>query len=74
MNIKTRNAFTLIELLVVISIIALLMSILMPVLRSARSQAQDVVCLGNLRQFGLAFGVYFASNRSEEHTSELQSH
>ena len=59
---NNSRGFTLIELLVVISIIALLMAILMPSLNKARARAREVVCLSNLRQWGLAFGLYTQDN------------
>lgn len=60
---ENRGAFTLIELLVVIAIIALLISILIPSLRTARKQGQKAVCMSNMRQIGIAVRMYLPDNR-----------
>lgn len=56
------RAFTLIELLVVVSIVALLISILLPSLRQARSQAKGVLCLSRLRQLSHGWHMYADEN------------
>lgn len=56
------RGFTLVELLVVISVIAVLMAILMPVLGRVREVGQRAVCLSNLRQLTLAWILYAEEN------------
>lgn len=63
MRKKQHNpAFTLIELLVVISIIALLISILVPALSKAKAQARKAVCSSNIRQLIFANSGYAVEN------------
>ncbi|MCL4196794.1 MAG: prepilin-type N-terminal cleavage/methylation domain-containing protein [Phycisphaerales bacterium] len=53
-----HRGFTLIELLVVISIIALLISLLLPALGRAREHGRASVCASNLRQIGYSLHIY----------------
>ena len=62
----TRKAFTLIELLVVISIIALLLSILMPALNMAKMRAYGVVCMHNVRTLWYGWIMY-----ADEHNGKI---
>ena len=55
---RKLNGFTLIELLVVIAVIALLLSILVPVLKNAKEHGKRAVCLSHLRQMTIGWMLY----------------
>jgi prepilin-type N-terminal cleavage/methylation domain-containing protein len=54
-----RSGFSLVEILVSIAIVAVLMSLLLPMLSHAREVSRTTVCASNLRQIGMAWQAYF---------------
>ncbi|MBN1764626.1 MAG: type II secretion system protein [Sedimentisphaerales bacterium] len=59
---RCKNGFTLMEVLVVISIMALMVSLLMPALNQARYQGKNVKDLSNLKQVGISAWMWADDN------------
>ena len=58
-----KKLFTLVELLIVISIMAILMTMLLPALSKARHSAQGISCCKNLKEIGTLINFYLQDNQ-----------
>jgi prepilin-type N-terminal cleavage/methylation domain-containing protein len=56
------QAFTLIELLIVIACLAILAAILLPALARSKPSGQQINCVNNLKQMGVAFRTWALDN------------
>ena len=59
-----KHEFSLVELLVIVAIIGILMSLLLPSLKNARSVAKSAVCMTNLKNTGVADLLYAQDENS----------
>lgn len=61
-RLRSGDGFTIVELLVVIAVIAILASLILPVLAKAKARGQAISCLNNLRQLNIAWLLYAHDN------------
>jgi len=64
MRRPSRTGFSLVDLLVVIAIIGILAALLFPAISKSKSKAEQIQCVGNLRQFGFALHGCLADDHS----------
>jgi prepilin-type processing-associated H-X9-DG protein len=65
MKLAPKTAFSLLELLVVIATIALLASLLLPALIQVKGRAQQIKCVHQLREVGIAFHMFAHDHNSQ---------
>ena len=68
-GIQRARAFTLMELLVAIALVGVLFTLLGPVLVKAKAKAQELHCLNNTRNLGVAHSLY-----ASDHNDHLAPH
>ncbi len=69
---QASTGFTVPELLIVMSILAVLMMVLFPVMRATREAGLAVKCTGNLKQIGTALHTYMADRQGRFPPTRLQ--
>ena len=72
MSTKLKKGFTLVELLVVITIIVILASLLLPMLKKSRQKANITNCASNLKQFALAYQMFAEDHFEKFPASEAE--
>jgi type II secretion system protein G len=68
-----ERGFTLIEMMIVVSIIAVLVTILVPNFMRARAQAQTAACEGNLKEIATALELYETDHDSYPQSGNVDS-
>lgn len=58
LGLSCKKTFSLIELLITIAVIAVLVSLLLPLLNNVRGRGLSVACLNNTKQLGIVFSSY----------------
>ncbi len=61
---RSRAGFTLVELLMVIAVMSILSALLLPTLSQAVKTARALVCVNNLKQYGMVYLIYLDNNQN----------